>query len=730
MLVASSEDLNLENYPKYYQFQTVTTIFEHLIDCLTDESNPYHSSLSWLTRKQSKPPMDYLSADLFKECSSLSVSSRHEDDVIRSMANGYELSPYVRSKLERCPSQTRKEIVSRVRDGCSPLFLASKNGLTKVVQYLIETCGADIEQKGHYVNPEDQHNHYVSPLWIAAVCGNFDAVKILIDHGANVNSESDSGSTPLRSACHLCRKDDGLEVEEKYFKIIRLLVENGADLKRPNLVGGTCLINSVHNYDLTKYLISKGADVNASSYISMTALHYAIKEGRIDVTKLLISNGADPTLQTYNGDDALQLCCLKGHLDIFRYLIKNIKYPKSRLIDAHKLLGSSILEQQDSMSMYVRELWEASIMMERASQDDESTKSQQIGTNVEADNLDVERRAAFGTAEEFKDERQVQTMSLDDLRIQSLLISERVIGRHHREFFQRLLSRGRSYLASSRPDRCLSLWIYALNLRLKHETILHFECITTIRALCTLVINLVSQNSTIKYDEIYEILGLLMVQLNECKKLLSFRPVNRVHLEISDVLLLTIRNLMVSLQLMTKSSEEKKRTFRLVRDLVEMNPCLTSGTPLMNIFCQAGIQDLGAGSGEMLRMLKRREQFCEENPVISLIDALIDNGIDLEVTNNEGLSVLQTICLTNHNLPNRNKIIKHLAQRGAHIDRRAPSSVLEEQVRASLVEAGINQIQYITLACLAARKLMENKSQYPKDICGLPEVLEQILKIH
>lgn len=60
------------------------------------------------------------------------------------------------------------------------------------------------------------------------------------------------GSTPVRSACFM-----------SHIEIVKFLVENGADIRKANQNGGTCLINSVQSTDLCSYLISKGIDVNA-----------------------------------------------------------------------------------------------------------------------------------------------------------------------------------------------------------------------------------------------------------------------------------------------------------------------------------------------------------------------------------------------------------------------------------------------------------------------------------
>lgn len=116
---------------------------------------------------------------------------------------------------------------------------------------------------------EDTSVHIVTPLWCAAVSGKLPVVKCLIRLGSSINALSDTGSSPVRSACYMT-----------YIDIVQYLVEHGADIRKPNYNGGTCLINSVQSETLCAYLLSKGADVNAKDIQDKSALHYAIQEQR------------------------------------------------------------------------------------------------------------------------------------------------------------------------------------------------------------------------------------------------------------------------------------------------------------------------------------------------------------------------------------------------------------------------------------------------------------------
>ena len=54
----------------------------------------------------------------------------------------------------------RKGLVSRIREGCSPLFIACKKGNVEIVEYLMGLCDADLEQRGLYEVQDDRYGIY------------------------------------------------------------------------------------------------------------------------------------------------------------------------------------------------------------------------------------------------------------------------------------------------------------------------------------------------------------------------------------------------------------------------------------------------------------------------------------------------------------------------------------------------------------------------------------------
>ena len=106
--------------------------------------------------------------DLLQECQLSTTSSR--------------LSEKLKRKIEEIGKDARKDVVAQTEEGCAPLFLACKNGSADVVEYLLSTCGADIEQRGVFEVAEEEVKHSVTPLWCAAVAGRLSVVKASTFH--------------------------------------------------------------------------------------------------------------------------------------------------------------------------------------------------------------------------------------------------------------------------------------------------------------------------------------------------------------------------------------------------------------------------------------------------------------------------------------------------------------------------------------------------------------------
>ncbi|XP_072766909.1 protein fem-1 homolog A-like isoform X2 [Anoplolepis gracilipes] len=493
--------------------------------------------------------MDQLFCDLIHEC--------------KYVAPGAQLSYALRNRLEKYKKEVRKIIVSHSKEGCAPLFIACKRGHVEIVEYLIKKCDADIEQRGCYEVPDDRSVHYVTPLWCAAVSGNLEVIKCLIAHGADVNAVSDSGSTPVRSACFMTHMD-----------IVSYLVENGADILKANYNGGTCLINSIQSVELCTFLLEHGADVNATDIQNKTALHYAIQEHRFRTTKLLLEHNADPHLRSRHNDDALQTACLKGAIQIFEYLVEHVSYSAERLADANELMGSTFFDDHSDTHMALQ-YWRAGMVL-------------RIVNSI--DGVPLPKRPVLPKCETYKNAVEFSTveelnaisLDLDAMRIQSLLICERILGPHHKDTLFRIMFRGASYADSLRYQQCIDLWHRVLEIKIEKDSILYTDTCFTAQALVKLMVDINEKTLEVRdrnrerqeprFCDVVAIFKLLSSQLTEARELLKKRPVNKRQSKSYERILKCVTHLIYLLVETANSDEEKALMHQLVHGLVKQNP--------------------------------------------------------------------------------------------------------------------------------------------------------------
>ncbi|ENN8377057.1 ankyrin repeat domain-containing protein [Providencia rettgeri] len=192
-------------------------------------------------------------------------------------------------------------------------------------------------------------NSQLDSLVSLAEQGNLQAVKSLVEQGANIEQRDLRQRTALMAATHENRVDvarylieRGADVNAKdnmqdspYLysgarglqDILLLTLKNGADLKSTNRYGGTALIPAAERGHVTtvKTLIDAGVDVNHVNRLGWTALIEAIILGDssdkyAQIVTELIKGGADVNLADGSGISPLTLAKSKGYRNLIEIL--------------------------------------------------------------------------------------------------------------------------------------------------------------------------------------------------------------------------------------------------------------------------------------------------------------------------------------------------------------------------------------------------------------------------
>uniref|UniRef100_A0ACD5YL42 Uncharacterized protein n=1 Tax=Avena sativa TaxID=4498 RepID=A0ACD5YL42_AVESA len=210
--------------------------------------------------------------------------------------------------LEMCKflvEESGLDVNSVTKTGVTPMFYAALGGNVQVMRYLLDH-GADP------VMPEERGS---TPLHNAAEEGHCEAVKLLLSKGVHVDPMDHRGS-PL----HLAASKDRVEV-------VKVLLEHGADPSRVanHVFSPLMLAICGESLESMRLLIEAGADVNARGYSGPTALTEAVDDGLTDFVKVLLEAGADPNIPNEHGVIPIELAASRGQRELVEMLFPRTK---------------------------------------------------------------------------------------------------------------------------------------------------------------------------------------------------------------------------------------------------------------------------------------------------------------------------------------------------------------------------------------------------------------------
>lgn len=150
-------------------------------------------------------------------------------------------------------------------------------------------------------------------LHIVVRLGDHNALKLLVDHGADVNLSNSLGDTPAILATRHGDKES-----------LCILIDAGADLPHCNKEGETCLhtASNLGDSNLVSFLCSQpNINIDQQDLDGNSALHIACIQGHLECAKTLVESGATLDLPNSVCATPLHLSLSAKHSHIAMYLL-------------------------------------------------------------------------------------------------------------------------------------------------------------------------------------------------------------------------------------------------------------------------------------------------------------------------------------------------------------------------------------------------------------------------
>lgn len=188
--------------------------------------------------------------------------------------------------------------------GSTALMVAGLWNRYHITEYLLA--------RGAQVNSKDKLFH-ATALYFAALAGNVEIVRLLLQWGALPDARTRVGGTALMVAS----RGNHLEAAE-------VLLSFGATISLRDKRGFSALLEASRENcsEVLGLLLNQGADPNAGDTEDRTPLFWASVNGNLASVRLLLDSGARPNVSDKNGKTPLICAYVKRHVKVAMLLLR------------------------------------------------------------------------------------------------------------------------------------------------------------------------------------------------------------------------------------------------------------------------------------------------------------------------------------------------------------------------------------------------------------------------
>lgn len=588
---------------------------------------------------------------------------------------------------------------------CTPLIVASRFGHDKAVKMLLcSKFSPDLEQEGT-VRCDGCVIDGASALWCAAGAGHLNVVKSLVKAGANVNHPTSSSSTPLRAACFDGRLD-----------IVKYLTDHYADIHMANKYNNTCLMIAAFkgHLDVVSFLLENGANPDERAHCGATALHFAAECGHLAIVRELLKYNAKIT-KNDTGMTALLTAAERTKAEVVEFLISRPEVCKAERIEALELLGASFANDKDNycIELAFKYLYDA---MELRFDDTSKVLEKDAITPVEA----YESRVECRTLPELEAIR----LNQNAIHMEALAIRERILGSSNPEVPHPIVFRGAVFADHARFDRCIELWLHALELRKQNGTTL----VKDLLRFAQVFSQMLHVGLDVSFKHVTMVLEACAVELQRNKdKIANPGPkddVETITEEMESNLTTTLYLLSILTKLLKHCNEmEKFDINRLVFSLTQLQVSLHDGQTLLHLAVNAETPVDDFHTNDVCKFP------CAETTRLLILCGADVNAMDME--RNTPLHIIVSYQKPISDFLTLHSIIMDLTEAGAHMDSvnargETPfdSSATGKQGVAEII---LKTQAKLSLKCMAAKAVKTYNLTYQGKV---PQSLENFIELH
>ncbi|CAN0192012.1 unnamed protein product [Ectocarpus sp. 13 AM-2016] len=234
------------------------------------------------------------------------------------------MQPFLEHAAGRGDEHLTRKLVEAGAEIRTAVHAAVRGGHCEITEFLLES--------GASASASDEEG--LTPLHLAAQADQGEIARLLLLRGVDQDSSSYEGRTPLNCAACL-----------GHASVAEVLLSAGADINRrygDREISALDIGAGEGHIDFIRTLIEHGADVDATNYGGVAALHHATANNKVEAMDVLLRAGANPRSMSESGHTVLHMAAITRTRTEAATLAVLLKYGAD--VNAQTVRGTSVLE--------------------------------------------------------------------------------------------------------------------------------------------------------------------------------------------------------------------------------------------------------------------------------------------------------------------------------------------------------------------------------------------------